>query len=104
MFNDVSQQDCDPRRTCRVQRYSLRESSQSVGTASQASCSCDDAASLHRSISTGWQTHARYHPLLHCLHRGPWRPSDLIPTPPTYTVDRSFILSIPSISCTLCAS
>jgi hypothetical protein len=32
MFNDVSQRDCDPHRTCRVQRYSLRESSQSVGT------------------------------------------------------------------------
>ncbi|KAI1172288.1 hypothetical protein F4777DRAFT_562130 [Nemania sp. FL0916] len=32
MFNDVSQRDCDPHRSCRVQRYSLRESSQSVGT------------------------------------------------------------------------
>ncbi|KAI1746414.1 hypothetical protein F4680DRAFT_20257 [Xylaria scruposa] len=33
-LNDASQQDCDPHRTYRAQRYSLRESSQSVGTLS----------------------------------------------------------------------
>ncbi|RYC57166.1 hypothetical protein CHU98_g9038 [Xylaria longipes] len=57
-FNDASQRDCDPHRTYRAQRYSLRESSQSVGTLPTL---------LHFSAGPGTSVHTVFVPIL----RGP---------------------------------